>query len=263
MLPSALLTVGVAALLTPRNPSPIAYPPQGPIRGFTREFPSGHVTTHFLGIPYALPPVGDLRFENPQPHPTWNTVYGATEYGDACLQDHTPLRLVFPPEVYDNYVTTLNYSEDCLYLNVYYPGDFASRDRNRKLPVIVWIHGGGFVLGQASLRIYQPEILAHHGDVIVVTIQYRLNIFGFVTTGDDVAPGNTGLYDQRLALTWVKGNIRDFGGDPDRVTLMGESAGSNAVNLHMLSPGSRDLFHQSVSLSGVVSRHNLQVGIYV
>ena len=134
--------------------------------------------------------------------------------------------------------------EDCLFLNVYTP--VASEGL---LPVMVYLHGGGFVAGEGSSTMYGPHFFMDEG-VLLVTVQYRLGIFGFLSTGQEEAPGNLGLWDQREALVWVKDNIAAFGGDPDRVTLFGESAGSMAVNFHLVSPQSRGLFHGAILQSG-------------
>ncbi|XP_067396190.1 cocaine esterase-like isoform X2 [Emydura macquarii macquarii] len=140
----------------------------------------------------------------------------------------------------------LTVSEDCLYLNVYTP---AHSDKKAKLPVMVWIHGGALQLGGAS--IYDGSALSAYENVVVVAIQYRLGIIGFFSTGDEHARGNWGLLDQVAALQWVQENIELFGGDPDSVTIFGESAGGFSVGAHILSPLSKGLFHKAISESGV------------
>ena len=134
------------------------------------------------------------------------------------------------------------YSEDCLYLDIYSP------NTNLSLPVMVYIHGGGYAGGTAIVS--PSDILALHG-VVVVIIQYRLGPFGFLTTGDSEAPGNYGMLDQVEALKWVHENIKYFGGNPSKVTIFGQSAGGSSVGLHLLSPLTRDLFHQAIAESGV------------
>jgi carboxylesterase type B len=138
-----------------------------------------------------------------------------------------------------------NMSEDCLYLNIWSP-----KIDSQLKPVMFWIHGGGFISGTASLELFNGEVMASRGDVVVVTINYRLQALGFLYTGSDDAPGNMGLWDQALALQWVRDNIEGFGGDPQQVTIFGESAGSWSVGLHTLSPITRNLFKNAIMMSG-------------
>ncbi|EDV37676.1 uncharacterized protein Dana_GF11292 [Drosophila ananassae] len=190
----------------------------------------------FLGIPFAQPPVGELRFKNPKPATAWNGVRDAGTAMDSCLQR--------------NYFIDgwpILGSEDCLYLNVYRPKE----ETSTLLPVMVYVHSGGFFSGSAHPIGSGPEYLMDAGGVIVVTISYRVGPFGFLSTGDEHMPGNFGLKDQRLALQWVQRYIRSFGGDPDMVTLFGHSAGGVSTHLHMLSPGSKGLFHRAMSLTGM------------
>ncbi|HEY2114172.1 MAG TPA: carboxylesterase/lipase family protein, partial [Candidatus Angelobacter sp.] len=199
----------------------------------------------FRGIPFAAPPVGDLRWKAPQPAAKWQGVRQAAEFSNACWQ--TP----YPPAaaIYQAQLPPLN--EDCLYLNIWTPAKSA-KDR---LPVMVWIHGGGFTRGFAGTRAYDGEALARKGAVIV-TINYRLGIFGFFAhpalsaESGHHASGNYALLDQIAALQWVQKNIAAFGGDPTRVTIFGESAGSWAVNVLMASPLARGLFHRAIGESG-------------
>lgn len=137
--------------------------------------------------------------------------------------------------------------EDCLYLNVFRP---VVLDKNIKLPVIVFIHGGGYFAGSANPDIIGPEYFMDTSEVIMVTIAYRLGALGFLSTGDAEAPGNFGLKDQAMALHWVQDNIEYFNGNPSSVTIMGISAGASSVNMHMSSPLSEGLFHKAVSMSG-------------
>ncbi|XP_046564552.1 cholinesterase 1-like [Haliotis rubra] len=227
----------------------------GYIQGVERTSREGQPYFGYYGIPYAKPPVGDLRFRKPQPHPGVSDIFNATSYGLPCLQRSPmlPLNFSFPAM-----------SEDCLTLNVFLPN---TTDVSSSVPVMVWIHGGGFVYGSASL--YEPWQLVTKGDVIVVTIQYRLGIFGFFSTGNDVAPGNYGLWDQHLALQWVKTNIEAFGGDSNNITIIGESAGAASVAYHVLYPGSKGLFQRAVLQSGAatslwaINRNDLFVAMYV
>ncbi|XP_033121774.1 cholinesterase 2-like [Anneissia japonica] len=180
----------------------------------------------YKGIPYAEPPVGNLRFENPRPKEPWMGTLNATEYSPMCIQSSGG-------------------EDDCLYLNIFVP-----QSKPHNASVMFFIHGGSFLTGTASTDVYSGVVLAAIGDVIVVTINYRLNIYGFLTTGDDEYPGNVGLLDQLEALKWVNQNIGAFGGDPSRVTIFGESAGSAMVDYHLLSKQSWDYFSQAILESG-------------
>ncbi|XP_068670380.1 neuroligin-4, X-linked-like [Montipora foliosa] len=213
----------------------------GDIEGFKASYPnvSGPFkdVSKFLGVPFAAPPTGELRFKAPQPLPAWKpNVHEAKKHGNVCIQG----------KLFDSFMRmfalNFSYSEDCLYLDVYSPNVSSS------LPVMVYIHGGGYQFGSAIA--FQSDILALQG-VVVVIIQYRLGPFGFLTTGDSAAPGNFGMLDQVEALKWVKENIANFGGNPNKVTIFGESAGGSSVGLHLLSPLSKDLFQQAIAESGV------------
>lgn len=199
----------------------------------------------YRGIPFAAPPVGDLRWKAPQPAAKWQGVRQATEFSNACWQTQYPAAAA----IYQAKLPPL--SEDCLYLNIWTPAKSA-KDR---LPVMVWIHGGGFTRGFAGTRSYDGEVLARKGAVIV-TINYRLGIFGFFAhpvlsaESGHHASGNYALLDQIAALQWVQKNIAAFGGDPTRVTIFGESAGSWAVNALMASPLAEGLFHRAIGESG-------------
>ncbi|XP_033624927.1 cholinesterase 1-like [Asterias rubens] len=191
----------------------------------------------FKGIPFAEPPVGALRFRAPVEKSSWGSeVYNATYFRDACIQN--PIYYIDPQG--------LTTSEDCLHLNVFAP----KPRRSGGVPVMVWIHGGGYALGSASQPFYNGIPLAAVGDVIIVTINYRLDVFGFLTTGDSVSPGNVGLQDQVLALKWINKNIAAFGGDNECITIFGESAGAGSVSLHILSKMSEGLFNQAIMQSG-------------
>jgi para-nitrobenzyl esterase len=196
----------------------------------------------FLGLPYAAPPVGDLRWKAPQPAMPWKGVRDATNFGARCEQWH----------VWNDYIfLDPGPSEDCLYLNVYAP---AASSRTDKLPVMVWIHGGGFLAGAGSEPRYTNSALVPKG-VILVTLNYRLNVFGFLAS-EDLAreggghAGNYGLMDMAAALQWVKTNIPAFGGDAGNVTIFGESAGSFAVNALTVAPDARGLFSKVIGESG-------------
>ncbi|KAI7815370.1 carboxylesterase [Rhyzopertha dominica] len=194
----------------------------------------------FQGIPYAQPPIKDLRFRAPRPAANWTGVLRATEERDACLQNTDRIEQLFSIG-----------SEDCLYLNVYTPNLPKSSRRHSLLPVMVWIYGGAFVVGESDSATYGPDYLLENG-MVVVTFNYRLGMFGFLSTGDMNSPGNYGLKDQVAALRWVQTNIRQFGGNPGLVTIFGQSAGAASVQYHMLSPMSVGLFHRAIAESGSV-----------
>ena len=224
----------------------------GDIRGTVKVAPPiyGSAVTSvntFLGIPFAAPPVGELRFQPPKPAQSWKpSVYDATSFRKVCIQKRELFEEAFK-KVIPNFGKS-NYGEDCLYLNVYAPAQNDSLNPSTKCPVMVYIHGGGFVVGSAIVN--DGLGLSTYG-VVVVTIQYRLGPFGFLSTGDSAAPGNYGMLDQVQALKWVKENIKNFGGDPDKITIIGLSAGGASVSLHLLSRLSANLFHRAISESGV------------
>ncbi|KAA9154934.1 carboxylesterase family protein [Amycolatopsis acidicola] len=180
----------------------------------------------FSGIPYAAPPVGQLRWRAPQPVQPWEGVLDASHPAAACAQPGKPTS-----------------SEDCLYLNVTAPEHPAAN-----LPVMVWVPGGGFIEGAGSD--YDPSAMATQGNVIVVTLNYRLGALGFLLAGDDPAAGNFGLADQQAALRWVRDNIAAFGGDAGNVTLFGQSAGAYSVCGQLTSPAAKGLFGKAIIQSG-------------
>jgi para-nitrobenzyl esterase len=193
----------------------------------------------YRGIPYAAPPLGDLRWRAPQTAPKWQGVLAANAFGRACIQSNPAIANLPAP------------SEDCLYLNIWTPIKHAEK----RLPVMVWIHGGGFIAGATAEQLYHGEHIAKKG-VIVVTIGYRLGILGFLAhpdlnaENDRHVSGNYGLLDMIAALRWVQRNISAFGGDPKRVTIFGESAGGIAVSMLCASPLAKELFHGAISQSG-------------
>lgn len=193
----------------------------------------------FLGIPYASPPVGERRFARPEPPGVLPIPYNATYHRPQCLQT-VPL--------YYKHMKEFVRSEDCLYLNVYVPGDRILP--TSKFPVMVYIHGGSFAIGGAD--IYSGDKLSTFNDVIVVTINYRLGVFGFLSNGTK-SSGNFGLWDMKLSLEWVHKNIAAFGGDPNRVTLFGNSAGGVAVTFMAIHVGNRGLFQRVIAQSGVIT----------
>jgi para-nitrobenzyl esterase len=199
----------------------------------------------FKGIPFAQPPVGDLRWREPQPVKDWKGVRNADQFGPRCMQRTGPMA--------DYWFRSDGMSEDCLYLNVWTPAGSA----DEKLPVLVYIFGGGFQNGDGSEPRYDGESMARRG-IVAVTLNYRTNIFGFFSHPELTresphhASGNYGLLDQVAALRWVHQNIAAFGGDPKRVTIAGESAGSLSVSALMASPLSRDLMAGAIGESGAL-----------
>jgi para-nitrobenzyl esterase len=201
----------------------------------------------FKGIPYAAPPVGNLRWRAPQPALAWKGVLTADKFGAAAMQILDRSRLPHTEE----FMTQDSVSEDCLFLNLWTPAKTAGD----KLPVLVWIHGGGLTEGAGSVKVYDGEELAKKG-IIVVTINYRLGVLGFLAHPEltaespDHVSGNYGLLDQLAALKWVKNNIAAFGGDPGCVTIAGQSAGAGSVRMLSISPLAKGLFHRAVTESG-------------
>jgi para-nitrobenzyl esterase len=197
----------------------------------------------YRGIPFAAPPIGDLRWEAPQPAASWTGVRQATQFGNACVQPPFPSNGI--------YATAPPIGEDCLYLNIWTP----AKSADDRLPVMVWIHGGGFDRGTGAASGYDGENLASKGAVIV-TVNYRLGIFGFLALPELTAEsshhssGNYGLLDQIAALEWVQRNIAAFGGDPTRVTIFGESAGAESASVLMASPLANGLFARAIAESG-------------
>ncbi|XP_061577118.1 carboxylesterase 3 [Cololabis saira] len=200
----------------------------------------------YLGIPFAQPPVGPLRLAAPQGAGPWEGERDCTRQPPMCIQDREKLINVSLAMSLDFSAPEL--SEDCLYLNVYTPADAREGD---KLPVMVWIHGGGLTMGAASQ--YDGAPLAAYENIVMVIIQYRLGILGFLSTGDQHAWGNWGLLDQLAALRWVQENIEAFGGDPQTVTAAGESAGGISTSILTLSPKAKGLFQRAIFQSGVAT----------
>ncbi|NP_001303634.1 acetylcholinesterase-like isoform X1 [Cimex lectularius] len=216
---------------------------KGRVRGITIAASTGKLVDAWLGIPYAQKPIGKLRFRHPRPLDKWNHILNATRLPNTCVQIIDTVFGDFPGAIIWNPNTQL--SEDCLYLNVVVP-----KPRPTNAAVMVWIFGGGFYSGSATLDVYDHKTLVSEENVILVSMQYRVASLGFLYLDTADVPGNAGLYDQRMALQWVHDNIHLFGGDPQKVTLFGESAGAVSVSLHLLSPLSHKLFNQAIMESG-------------
>lgn len=206
----------------------------GPIHGSTRDHMG---ILSFKGIPFASPPTGELRWASPSPPKSWETSFSATKFSHTCFY---AARLIPPPT---------DESEDCLTINVWTGARYAHERR----PVMVWINPGGFQFGSSAEPTYNGALLAQHG-VVVVTFNYRLGVLGFLghpeLDSEAQFSGNFGLQDQLAALHWVRKNIASFGGNPDSVTLFGESAGAHSVGLLMTSPLATGLFHKAIMQSG-------------
>ncbi|XP_058123060.1 esterase B1-like [Anopheles ziemanni] len=203
----------------------------GRIVGIKGSLPNGHDCYVFKGIPYAKPPIGELRFRAPVPLASFPV---------------DPLEcLVDGPSSYSDEVRLERKSEDCLYLNVFSP----ELEPQTLLPVMVWVHGGGFYTGSGHSALYDPEYLVQQG-AVVVSLNYRLGPLGFLSLPSVGIAGNAGLKDQRMSFRWVQENIDRFGGDPNNVTIFGDSAGGASVHLHYLSEPSRQYFHKAIAQSG-------------
>ncbi len=213
----------------------------GMLQGTPGKDPS---VTAFLGVPYAAPPIGNLRWRGPQAVAAWAGVRHADKFGNICMQNALKPGSFYQVEFYESPEPM---SEDCLYLNLW----TAASSSAEKRPVMVWIHGGGFVEGSGSLPSFNGENLARKG-VVIVTINYRLGVFGFLSHPELAmespfhASGNYGMLDQLQALRWVKQNIQQFGGDPDNVTIFGQSAGASSVLNLCASPLAKGYFRRAI-----------------
>ncbi|CAL8308733.1 unnamed protein product [Gadus morhua 'NCC'] len=252
---------------------PIVTTGYGKIRGVRKELNNEILgpVEQYLGVPYATPPIGERRFQPPEAPGSWQEVRNATQFAPVCPQNvHGVLpEIMLPVWFTDNLDAAATYvqnqSEDCLYLNVYVPTEDGPLTKNsdestmnrprdedirdrRKKPVMLFIHGGSFMEGSGNM--FDASILAAYGNVIVVTMNYRLGVLGFLSTGDQSAKGNYGLLDQIQALRWLNENIGHFGGDPERITIFGSGAGASCVNLLILSHHSEGLFQRAIAQSG-------------
>lgn len=210
--------------------------PQGILRGKKETSCYDDIYYGFHGIPYAKPPLGDLRFKAPQPAEGWAGIRDATKRRAAAP------RVDFATGEYDKELS----DEDCLFINVYTK---EVPDPEKKYPVLVWIHGGGFTNGSGNKDEYSPDYFMVH-DIVFVAMNYRLGALGFLSLQTTECPGNNGLKDIRLALRWVQENISYFGGNPENVTIFGESAGAAAVHYSLLSPSCKGLFKRAIAQSG-------------
>jgi para-nitrobenzyl esterase len=230
-------------------PTRIVDTAQGRVQG---EIDAG--VSAFRGIPYGAAPIGDLRFRPPQPAPAWNGILSATHYGAAAMQLYdrrieTELSWQIA-QIFTTQEEKKSDSEDSLFLNVWTPAP-----DSRKRPVMVWFHGGGWAYGSGSWPVYDGANLARRGDVVVVTVNHRLNVFGYLHLEDIggeawAGSGNAGLLDMVLALEWVRDNIAAFGGDAANVTIMGESGGGSKVSHLMATPAAEGLVHKAIVQSG-------------
>jgi len=240
-LACVLLCLGGLVGCSGKQQGPVVNTAQGDVQGFIKE-----QVNLFYGIPYAAPPVGELRWTAPQPHANWQGVLKATQA---------------PPQCFQYMLYMQRGQEDCLYLNVATPNTKPEKPK----PVMVWFHGGGFIGGD-SLQGTPLQRLAARGDVVVVSMQYRVGALGFLAhpalsaesekTNKKYASGNYGLMDQQAALRWVRDNISAFGGDASNVTIFGESAGGMSVCAHLASPVSAGLFKQAIIESGPCTKNN-------
>ncbi|XP_060524380.1 uncharacterized protein LOC132700829 [Cylas formicarius] len=219
----SLLGLARAALVTTQH---------GQLQGFRFSGPDDPPVYAYLGIPYGVAPIGDLRFQETQILDKWDGVLNATTEGSYCIST-------------DFFSQQDKQSEDCLFLNIYSP----SENLSANYPVMAYIHGGNYINGNAGPAFFDPSPIVAD-DVIVAIFQYRVGPYGFLSTKDLVIPGNAGLKDQVLALRWIKENIAAFGGDPEKITLFGESAGGSSAGLHVLSKKSTGLFRAVMAQSG-------------
>ena len=222
---------------------PIIKAPFGQLKGALLQTKYGRNIFAYRGIPFAKPPIGDLRFKRPQPLPdnSWPDIFDASGSVSKCVQ---------PSEIPS--LIPIKGEEDCLQLNVYVPDSTPPKDG---YPIMAWFHGGGFTSGDSGSRLYGPEYLMDH-DVILVTSNYRLGIFGFLTLGIEEISGNQGMWDQLETLKWVQRNIKAFGGNEKRVTIFGESAGGYSVGYHLTSKQSKNLFNAAIgNLTFILQLH--------
>ncbi|XP_029846571.3 acetylcholinesterase-1 [Ixodes scapularis] len=237
---------------------PVVETPSGAVMG-NRVHHKGKDVDVFYGIPYAKPPLGEYRFKKTYPVDPWSGVLNATVEPSACVQVSVNVGELKRAPLLD-VLQVKNSSEDCLKLSIWRP---ATCQRGcKKLPVFAFIYGGAFVIGDASLFLYDGVNFAASTEIVYVTFNYRLGVFGFLNSGTEDAPGNMGLLDQTMALRWIKDNIEAFGGDPEEVTIGGQSAGAISAGYHMMSPLSKGLFKRVIMESGnpftMTPGHNME-----
>ncbi|XP_045174336.2 carboxylesterase 1C-like [Mercenaria mercenaria] len=242
-MPHILQAVGLSLIFIAhyvRSDGPVVETKLGTVTGIQYTFVFNGVTynvSRYLGLPFAKPPVGNLRFQKPAPYGNFtNNTLQAKSFGHSCVQ-------------YDPMGNEPDQSEDCLFLNVFVPEQ--TPDNSSRHAVMIFVHGGGLVTGSAKQ--YPADTLASVGNVIVVTINYRLWLFGFLDMDTPSAPGNMGHWDQHIAFKWVSDNIHSFGGDPERITIFGQSAGSTSVTLQSMYPENHMLFRGVITESGTIS----------
>lgn len=255
-----LLFIGISQYTIAQSPVYV-HTKNGQIEGYANG--NGAVFI-FKGIPYALPPVGNLRWQAPQPLAPWKGIKKCITFGPNAMQKPPVARGVYTTEFLIPSNTPI--SEDCLYLNVWAP---AVKSSSQKIPVFVWIHGGGFNEGSGSVPIYDGESMAKKG-IILITINYRLGVFGFFAHPElskespQHVSGNYGLLDQIAALQWIKQNITAFGGDSLNITVAGQSAGSMSVHCLVASPLTKGLFQKAIAQSGAAFYPNpLKGNVYL
>ncbi|XP_053399968.1 cholinesterase-like isoform X1 [Mercenaria mercenaria] len=214
----------------------------GDIEGITNVI-DGTTVDIYLGIPFAKPPLGDLRFRAPQPVDRWKNVKKTKAQPKSCIQSIDTNFGQF--EGVEMWNANTNINEDCLYLNLWVP-----RINNNKKTTLIWIYGGGYTSGSITLDVYDGKQLAAKQGIIIASMQYRMGAMGFFYTGTEDAPGNMGLLDQQLAMRWIHENIDHFGGSRDNITLFGESAGAGSVSHHLFSELSWPYFNNAIMLSG-------------
>ncbi|CAG5042625.1 unnamed protein product [Parnassius apollo] len=212
---------------------PIVNVREGKLRGTVATLLDGSKYYSFKGVPYALAPLGELRFQAPLAPKPWKGIRNATEHGPVCTQ-------------YDLSISQIvEGSEDCLFVNIY----TKSLRCDAKIPVMVFIHGGSYSFNSGNSQTFSPDLLLPH-NVILVTMNYRLELLGYLSLDTPEVPGNAGMKDQVAALRWIKNNIAQFGGNPNSITIFGESSGASSVTSHLLSPMSKGLFNRAIAESG-------------
>ncbi|XP_030620494.1 neuroligin-3a isoform X1 [Chanos chanos] len=244
-----------SAFVRGQNYHPTVNTQYGKLRGVRVPLPSEILgpVDQYLGVPYAAPPVGEKRFLPPEPPSSWSGIKNATHFAPVCPQNiHNavpeimmPIWFTFNLDIVATYIQDQN--EDCLYLNIYVPTEDDIRDTGAK-PVMVYIHGGSYMEGTGNM--IDGSVLASYGNVIVITLNFRVGVLGFLSTGDQAAKGNYGLLDQIQALRWISENIGYFGGDSNRITVFGSGIGASCVSLLTLSHHSEGLFHRAIIQSG-------------